>query len=198
MRLTTLAALAALSLTAAATLRAQTSARPYSLGVAAGAAIPTGDLADGSNTGYNVTGHIGFALPALPFDARLEMSYNNFTVQKSQIAGTGIDAASTRSLGFIGDVLYTLPLPSAVIRPYVIGGVGLYNDKLAATSQGVTESINENELGVNGGAGVRIPLTRLTPFAEIRYHHVRVGHKIQGGGTTSSISYVPITFGVSF
>jgi hypothetical protein len=162
-------------------------------GVSAGAAIPTGDLANGMNTGYNVSGQLTVHAPFVPLNLRLEASYSKFKAPNSSL-GQGFQDASMRSLGFIGNLVYSLPLPSAIIHPYVIGGLGLYNDKPQLTANGVTESVNENELGYNGGAGVEVPLSRFSVFAEARYHHIRVGHKLGGG----SISYVPITFGITF
>lgn len=195
MRRVTLGAVMAMSTAmTAVTVNAQAVPVPrITYGVSAGAAIPTGDLADGMNTGYNLSGQLTAHAPLLPLSLRLEASYSKFSAPNSSLSG-GFSDAGMRSLGFTGNLVYSLPIPSVIIHPYAIGGLGLYNDKPQLTANGVTESVNENELGYNGGVGVEVPLSRISVFAEARYHHVRVGHKLGGG----SISYVPITFGITF
>ena len=67
--LTKFAAVAAIVVSTATIAGAQsvTSAtKPFSLGISGGASIPTGDLSNSVNTGYNIGGHIGLGTPSLP------------------------------------------------------------------------------------------------------------------------------------
>ena len=73
----TFAALAALTV-ASSTSSAQ-STKPVSLGISAGAAIPVGDLADDFNTGWNVTGSLGFNSYASPVGFRIDAMYNGLS-----------------------------------------------------------------------------------------------------------------------
>ena len=53
-------------------------AKPLSFGIAAGAAVPTSDLSDFTNTGYNGTLMLGLNTPSLPFNFRIDGAYNDF------------------------------------------------------------------------------------------------------------------------
>ncbi len=81
-----------------------------------------------------------------------------------------------------------------VIRPYLIGGAGIYNERLSATAtdQNGTSSgsASESKFGFNLGGGVTIPLSGFDTFIEARYHRVT--------GQDGTTAFVPITVGVMF
>src|SRR5438105_1521561 len=54
------------------------SAKPVTLDLAAGAAIPVGDFSDGFNTGFNGTAGLGLSSIGSPVGIRLEGMYNKF------------------------------------------------------------------------------------------------------------------------
>src|SRR5438477_5360986 len=62
------------------TVRAQVGSglRPIQIGVAAGATIPVSDLGNNFNTGFNVTGTVGFNPVGLPVGFRGDVAYNQF------------------------------------------------------------------------------------------------------------------------
>lgn len=199
MRFTTIGLIAVLTSATVAGAQTDTPAttptpRPYTLGIAIGAALPTGDLADGVNTGYNATGHIGLQPASLPIGFRLEASYNDFGVKKSLLAGTGANDASTRAFGMLANLVVPIPMGGARVTPYVIGGVGMYNTKVAVTADGASISEDENDFGFNAGGGLQIPFSSFKGFIEARYHRISLGNKMDGG----SASFVPITLGISF
>lgn len=170
---------------------------PFSFGISVGVVTPQGDLAGGTsagfsgvNTGYNVTGSVAFDLPVLPVSLRADAAYNGFgnkgVVFPANISNTGYNA-DVRVLGFTGNVVLPLPLPSLVVRPYAIGGAGMYDVRFSRTGGGSTSQSN---LGFNIGAGVKLPLPGISTFVEARYHRVR-----QDNG---SVSFVPVTVGLMF
>lgn len=149
-----------------------------SLSVAAGLAIPTGDLANGAKTGYNAAVGLDLGGPVIPFGVRLEGSYTSFD---SKVSGGG----SANLIAGIANAV--LSLSPGIISPYVIGGVGFYSAGGSGCTGGCSR---QTGAGANGGGGIKFGLGGLSTFAEIRYHVVR----IQGSNT----QFIPITFGVSF
>ncbi|MGI9089940.1 MAG: outer membrane protein, partial [Gemmatimonadaceae bacterium] len=127
---------------------------------------------------------------------RLDAAYNSFDVKSELLSDAGVDNASgnVRVLGFTGNLVFPIPLQAVMVRPYLIGGIGLYNVRASATirDQGnsTSDSMSENKFGFNLGGGVSIPLSGFNTFIEARYHRVNM----QDG----SFAYVPITVGVMF
>lgn len=167
---------------------------PFSFGVSAGAAIPTGNASDLLKTGYSIDGIVTVRVPTLPVSFRGEVGYTRFDV-KNELLDSG-DKANLRFISGVANVVYTFSAgPAAVVRPYVIAGVGLYNIRGSATSGGVTStSDTENDFGYNGGIGIEIPLSGITGFGEVRYTSVSTGGSTGGERT----NYVPIRFGIRF
>jgi hypothetical protein len=174
------AALTSLASTARAQL-VSTPTKPLSFGVAAGAAVPTSDLSDFTNTGYNGTLILGLNTPTLPFNFRIDAAYNNF--------GDKYDNGSLHTTSVTGNVVFTLPTPSTV-RPYLIGGVGVYSTGINDDQDGYSSGTS-TDFGFNVGGGVTIPLSGFNAFIEARYNRVSTG-----GGNT--LQFVPIVFGVMF
>ncbi len=162
---------------AGAQLSAQ-SARPFTIGIAGGAAIPLGDLADLYNTGYNGTVSLGLSSLGTPLGLRLEGMYNK--VFGRDDVGNPPDA---RIVAGTANLVYGLP--GVGIRPYLIGGAGYYGLK-----PDVDNLASENKLGLNGGIGAMFPLSGFNTFVEARLHHVFTD--------VSSTQFVPVTFGILF
>jgi opacity protein-like surface antigen len=171
-------ALAAVTATTAHAQAASSAAKPISFGIAAGATIPTSDLSDIESTGYNVLGTVGFATPTLPVSFRLDAAYN----QLSGKSISGVDLPDAKIWSFTGNVVYSVPLQQSV-RPYLLGGLGLYNSKAGSGD-------SSTDFGFNVGGGITIPLSGFNTFVEARYNRVSV----DGG----SLQFVPITVGVMF
>src|SRR5205085_12324029 len=71
--------------------------------------------------------------------------------------------------------------------PYLIAGLGVYN----RSSGGYGNS--RTAIGINGGGGLRFPLTGFNTFFEARYH-VMLGNQADA----TNFQFVPITFGIQF
>lgn len=185
-RLSTIVTIAVIAASSASVAGAQgvTSAtKPFSLGISGGASIPTGDLSDYTNTGYNVGGHVALGTPALPISFRGDVNYDNFGAK-----GSGNSNAHIWS--YTANAVYEVPTMTG-IRPYVIGGIGGFTPGASYTSGGTTISANSStQFGFDVGGGITIPLSGFNTFIEARYN------RFNANGSTTS--FVPITFGIMF
>jgi len=174
----TLAA-ALLTLTMAA---ASADAQRPQVGLSGGATVPSGDLGDTQATGYNVNLALQFRPPLLPFGIRAEGMWSEFAGEDAVVG----DFPDFRVIGGTTNLFYELPF--VVVRPYLIGGVGVYNTKLDAA--GFDSGAN---FGLNGGVGLRFPLTGIDTYVEARFHNVF--NALPGD---ESAQIIPITFGIMF
>ena len=161
-------------------------ARPVSFGVSGGLSLPIGDLGDGYDAGYNVTGHIAYKPASFTnLSFRGDVSFDRW-------GNKNLDDASTRLLGVTANGVYAFPQTTpGVVRPYVLGGVGFYNGKSSGKVGGVSISgSSSTDLGVQAGAGINFQLSGFATFVEAKFVNVF--------GDGSSVSFIPITFGVKF
>jgi hypothetical protein len=163
---------------AGAQLSAQ-SAKPVTLNIALGAAIPVGDLSDGFNTGYNGTVGLGLTSIGTPLGIRFEGMYNKFGGRDD----LGVNQPDARIIGGTANLEYSLP--GMGIRPYLIGGAGYYGLKLDAPN-----AESNNKFGVNGGIGAVFPLSGFNTYVEARLHHVFTDN--------NSTQFIPVVFGLQF
>ncbi|MGI9090097.1 MAG: outer membrane beta-barrel protein [Gemmatimonadaceae bacterium] len=182
-------AVLAIAAAGAATAGAQavtSPSKPYSLGIAGGAAIPTGSLSNANgvnglnaNTGYDVMGSLGVAAPHYPVSFRGDVAYNNFGLKNTP--------SNYHVWSVTGNAVYSLPAQAAA-RPYLIGGLGAYRPN---SSTGNVTVSGDTKLGFNVGGGIIVPLSGFNAFIESRYNQYAAGNG-------RSMSFVPVTFGVMF
>lgn len=153
-------------------------AKPVQVGIAGGAAIPSSDLSDGANTGWNVTGTVGLNPRMIPLGIRVDAAYNRFGF-KEGVSGNIAFTSVT------GNLVYKFP--SMTVSPYAIGGAGWCRTSGTVTGVG---SGSSNDFCWNAGGGLSMPLSGFDAFLEARYTQV------QGDG--GSVKFIPITFGVMF
>ena len=146
---------------------------PFSVGVEAGPAFPVGDLSSVAKTGYTAGALVEARLPVLPVGLRFEGAYTAFA---SKYTNDNLHVIS----GTADAVLRLSPVALTLVRPYVLGGVGIYN-----VNQG-----GGTKAGINIGGGVSVPLVAITAFADVRYTTVYT--------SPSRTSFVPLHVGVRF
>ena len=176
------AALLALSFAAAAPARAQAH-----VGISAGASFPTGDFGTAADNGFNLNGLVDVAPPLSPIGFRAEVGWNGFKVQGDKaniINGTG-------------NIVLTTPTMFVAAKPYLIGGIGVYNVRYSTSNQALSQilggsSSSQTSVGFNGGVGFKSTLGGLGAFLEARY----VSITGKNGGTNTT--YIPVTFGLTF
>ena len=153
------------------------SAKPISLGVSLGAAIPIGDFGDLYQTGYNGTVSLGFQSSGSPLGIRFDGMYNKFPDRSDLV----IPRPDYRIVGGSANLVYALP--GVGIRPYLIGGGGYYGLKAD-----IENAETFSDFGVNGGLGASFQLSGFSTFVEARLHHIFSDEATQ---------FIPITFGIS-
>jgi opacity protein-like surface antigen len=72
------------------------------------------------------------------------------------------------------------------VKPYLSGGLGIYNGKAEAFGEEATET----SVGLNGGVGLEFSLTGMSTFLEARYIHIFTEEE--------ATQIIPITFGILF
>ena len=179
------AASAALVFTAAPAAAQLGPVNPFSFGVSAGAAVPVGDFGDGYKTGYGINGLIGIRVPASPVSFRGEVGYT-----RNDFKG-GVDGHTRIISGVANILLSASPGPTVVARPYLIGGVGIYNGKTSLDASNVEiDDGSDTKFGLNGGVGVELPLSGISAFAEARFVSIFTEDR--------KTNYIPITVGIRF
>lgn len=161
--------------------------KPISFGVSGGLSLPMGDLSDGASSGFVVAGHVFFkpaAIKALRF--RGDVAYDKWGAKE---AFDEFDA-DFRSLSFVANAIYDIKTAdNSVVRPYVLGGVGLYNNKASVDILGFEGSSSATDLGVQVGGGLTFKLSGFDTFAEAKFVNVFAD---------GSATWIPISFGVRF
>lgn len=154
-----------------------------SVGVSGGASLPVGNLKDVADVGYSVAGHLYLRPQAVKaFMFRGDVTYDRWN-------GTGT-TSTFNSLGVIANVLFPFSDDNAGIRPYLVGGAGLYRFGSTVKVGTLDVSSSVNKFGVQGGAGLEFKLAGMSTFLEGKYVNV-----FNDGRSTS---YIPVTFGVRF
>lgn len=141
------------------------------IGIGGGISIPAGGIAKNRQPGFNLDAMAEFRTPSEPLGLRGEVLYQYFGASKNSTA------SDANAVAFLVNVVYHAP--QSQVRPYLIGGMGLYH---------VTD--NGNAAGFNVGTGLTIPLTSMGAYAEARVHFALS----QG----PSFVTIPITFGITF
>jgi len=148
--------------------------RTVAIGVSGGLSVPTGTMAESQVSGFHVGGHVNLSPASLPFEILLDLTIHNFDGNMDQPSPLDF-----RSVGVSGNAAYVFP--GADMRPYLLGGVGMYFGK-----PDIAGADNESEFGFDVGGGMRFVLSGLTSFIQVRANFV--------GDRT----FVPISFGILF
>jgi hypothetical protein len=137
-------------------------------GLGVGLTLPMGSYSNVNKLGFHGLGLIQLPIKHSPVHLRFDVMYSH----------TPGKTAGVSSINLLGE-------PSAAVRPYVLGGIGLYN---SSASGGGGSSTN---FAFGFGGGVLFGMgTSMHAFAEARYMSIQAS-----GG---SLSFIPITLGLMF
>ena len=191
----TMAALA----TAASPLAAQKTGIGF--GASIGANVPNGEFADGAKTGLVANGFVGVGTGR--FGVRGELFWSRSDLDNAFIRKVGNTVLpETGSNTVTGDVNLVgaaanlvLPLTQSVVKPYLIGGVGVYHRRVAQNISGTVEEFqdlrdNQTDVGYNGGLGISIGGLGPSFFIEARYMSVAT--------TPNRTKFIPVVVGFTF
>jgi opacity protein-like surface antigen len=162
-------------------------AQAMSFGVGGGVVVPTGTLSDGVSTGWSGNALLRVQPPSSPVGLQIDAFYTRFGLD-------GIDGHS-RMIGGTANAVYAFPGVSAA-KPYLIGGLGLYNGKTTVTGLGSTDS--QTKFGINAGAGFDFGLGKAKLFAEGRFHAIMKGVVDPATGDEKAAYMIPLTVGLRF
>ena len=190
---------AAVTLGAAAPLMAQKAGVGF--GASIGANVPNGDYSDGTKTGLVANGFVGlgtgrFGLRGELFWSRSDL--DNAVVRRvgdAVLPSNGVDNV-TGNVDLIGaSANLVLPLTQSPIRPYLIGGVGVYNRRVAQSVSGALDEFRsledkQTDVGYNGGIGLAFGGLGPSFFIEARYHSVAT--------TPERTKFIPVVIGFTF
>ncbi len=172
-----------------ATAAAQNS-RPLSVGVMGGMSVPTGNMGNDREIGFNLTGSVYLRPGAGQFMFRGDVGYDRFEGNRRfENLNVALVTASIR-----------VPIGSAAveggIRPYFVGGGGLYRRTTdIVVYDAPRETRSSNDFGVAFGAGVEFGVARFNIFAEARFVSVFGDRR---DVFLPSARWIPVTLGVRF
>lgn len=151
------------------------------LGLSAGAAVPLGKLSDTHTTGFNTMVSLGFGggeeIPvALRFDGAYT-KFNGSTTNGTSVAGIRIFSGNVNAIVSV--------LGGEVLRPYILGGGGVFNLKSSASGAN-----SLTDFGLTGGVGLGLDLSGFNTFVEARIHHIFTENR--------ATRFAPIVFGILF
>ena len=178
---TTIRLIALAALAAAPTLASAQKSSSVQFGLSGGLSVPTGNLSDVVDAGYQVAGHMWvWSSPTVGF--RADVSYDNWKAKTGNV--------NLRNLAGVANIVaHPASMAKSSVAPYFVGGVGAFNTK-AYTSSNYTSSNTKTNLGVQAGAGRAFHLSGFSTFAEAKFVNV-----FSNGNNTN---WIPITFGVRF
>jgi len=170
-------------------------------GVGVGMSLPVSDYhatpsGQGFNTAWQGLAFVALKPPSLPVGLRVDATYsaNSANDRLKNDLTTTLGRPSdekTKLLGASVSVWYQSSSPARV-KPYVIGGIGLYHTTISLTSGDSTTDNAATKLAWNLGAGLDCGLRGMVLFFEARYVNVAA---VAGFPRTT---FLPITAGVRF
>jgi hypothetical protein len=167
---------------AAAPAVAQGGAR-FSLG--GGLTLPLADFGDAAGTGFHGLAAVGFQPMNFPVGFQVDGMFQRLGAEDSPFVG---DDVNFQILQGTANAVYKFQSSEDTkIRPYIIGGVGLYNFKQTGDDV-LGDPGSETDFGINGGAGFDFVAGSVGLFVEGRFHNV-----FHEGDNTN---FIPITVGV--
>jgi opacity protein-like surface antigen len=163
-------------------------AQGLSFGLGGGAVIPTGSMADLNTTGWSAMAVARLKPPVAPLGLQVDAFYTRLGLEQD------IDGHS-RILGGTANAVFAFPGASPA-RPYLLGGVGVYNGKTSVDGLGETES--ETKFGLNAGAGFDFGMGKANLFADVRFHAILKGGVDTETGDETTAYMIPVTVGLRF
>jgi opacity protein-like surface antigen len=153
------------------------------VGIAGGVTFPEGEAEDVFDSGWNAGALLVFQFPVVPIGIRVDGSYHK--LDAAEDPGTTGDAEI-----LAGTANLVVGFRLLLVKPYVVGGIGVYRLDFSDESFPGAFSGTNNENGWNAGAGVSFSLRKIDVFVEARYHSVATeGDRFE---------FVPVSVGIVF
>ena len=162
-------------------------AQGLSFGLGGGAVVPTGSMADFNSTGWSAMAVARLKPPVAPLGLQVDAFYTRLGLEG------GTDGHS-RIIGGTANAVFAFPAGPA--RPYLLGGVGVYNGQTSIDGLGSSES--QTKLGLNAGAGFDFGLGKANLFADARFHAILKGGVDSETLEETTAFMIPVTVGLRF
>ena len=175
--------LGAVLMASAGTAPAVAQGAEFSLG--GGVTLPLSDFGDAASTGFHGLAGVSFLPSGSPVGIQVDGMFQRFGVEG---APDGFDGNFQLIQGTANAVYKFRSSEETKIRPYLIGGVGLYSFK--ATGDDFPDTGSETDFGINAGAGFDFKVGAAGLFLEGRFHNVF--------SEGESLNFIPVTVGVRF
>jgi hypothetical protein len=149
--------------------------------VGAGLSIPLGNFDDVVKIGWQGAGAVSFAPRNLPVGIQVDATFSRFSGEKP------LDISNQLIYG-TADAVYKFPSSEdSKLRPYLIGGLGIYHSKETGSD---ALSGSSTKFGINAGAGFDFLAGGARLFVEGRFHNVFVAGP--------NVEFFPLNVGVRF
>lgn len=156
----------------------------FSLG--GGLTLPLGNFGDAAGTGFHGLAAVSFVPSGSPIGIQVDGMFHRTGMDDNFALG---DDVNTQIIQGTANAVYKFQTSEETkIRPYLIGGVGLYSFKLTGDDVEDPFGDAETDFGINGGAGFDFKFGSAGLFVEGRFHNV-----FSEGESTN---FIPITVGV--
>ncbi len=157
---------------------------PVSFSVGGGVTIPLGSTSDALKTGWHGQALFRFKPLVSPVGLQIDGMYQRLSFDEALPDGY------TQIINGTANVVFGFPVSEETrFRPYLIGGVGLYNFK--SKFDVGPDGDSETDFGINAGAGFDAGFGGGTFFVEGRFHNVFASD-------VDDTKFIPITAGVRF
>jgi len=170
-------------------------------GLGGGLTAPVGDYhstagGQGFSTAWHGLALLAFKLPLLPVGFRIDVSYGsngaNNTLKDSLTNRVGAPTDEKTKLAGASVNLTYQSSSAGRVKPYAIGGVGVYHTTISVSSSGSTSDRAATKLAWNLGGGLTVGLRAVALFFEARYVNVAA---VSGFPRTT---FLPFTTGIRF
>src|SRR5947208_10281495 len=143
---------------------AAAAAQGVRFGLGGGLTAPLSDYKDIDKTGWHATLNANFAIPLSPVGIRVDGLYGQ-TSHKD--IGTTPVTGNTKLIGGIANLVYKIPVPAPVVKPYLLAGGGVYNVKIKATSGTAIIDTSDTKLSWDYGGGATFVVGPANILAEL-------------------------------
>jgi opacity protein-like surface antigen len=151
------------------------------IGLGGGVTLPLGHFSDAAKLGFNGQASVGFQPASLPVGIEIDGNFMRNSLKNDVDGHTQIIAGTANA------VYAFKTSETSSIHPYIIAGVGMYNNKVSLTDVG---SDSETKFGINAGAGFNFMMGAAGAFVEGRFHDIMT--------SGSSTNLVNVNVGVRF
>jgi hypothetical protein len=155
-----------------------------------GVGVPLGDFDDDAKLGWHGLAAISFVPEGWPVGIQFDGSYQQFSMDDERFPT--FSGVKHRFIMGTGNIVFKFKTSEeSTFRPYLLGGVGLYNGKTTADDD--PEDVlggGETDFGFNAGAGFDFKAGGAGLFIEGRFHNVM--------SEGPNERFLPITLGIRF